>query len=472
MRVILINPGIDLKKFGSYAPLMEPMPCIGLAYLAAVLEKNNIEVIVIDDFVRGSGLKGILKDIEEIKPDIVGISCLTPSAPITFSLAKEIKNYNKNIKVVLGNLHASIFAEDILKNENVDFIVHNEGEISFLNLVLSLQNKKNFSEIKGISYKDNGNIFHNPSQPLIEKLDELPFPAWHLFPHKSYGFLPFVDIYKPGLSILGSRGCPYRCTFCCLGYMGVKYRTRDAGKIVDEFEYLIERFKVRQVSFVDAIFPLTKSQGEKFCNEMIKRKINKKVVWTVETRVDLIEEELLKIMKEAGCRRIIFGIESGVPELLKRINKNYTPEDVKKAVDMCRKAGIETVGLFMIGLPGEDEKMTFQTINFAKRLNLDFAKFAITVPLPGSKIYYDLKKEGKLERADWENFTTFNPDPKKLVIATEKISPERLIELQRIAHKEFYFRIKIILRHLFKIRTITWKYLILGVYSLLRRKIL
>jgi radical SAM superfamily enzyme YgiQ (UPF0313 family) len=175
-------------------------------------------------------------------------------------------------------------------------------------------------------------------------------------------------------------------------------------------------------------------------------------------------------MKEAGCRRIIFGIESGVPELLKKINKNYTLEDVKRAVEISEKVGIQTVGLFMIGLPDEDEKMTYQTINFAKSLKLDFAKFAITVPFPGSKIYYDLKQKGKLNRTDWENFTTFNPDPKKLVVSTDKISPERLIELQRIAHRKFYFRIRVIFKQIFKIRTISLKYLILGIFSLLKRK--
>lgn len=470
MKVVLINPGIDLRKFGRYAKLMEPMPCIGLAYLAAILEKNNIDVKVIDDFVLQMGIKGILEEVKKIKPEIAGISCLTPSAPITFSLAREIKMQDKNITIILGNLHASIFADEILKKEDVDFIVHNEGEYTLLNLLLNLQNKKNFSEVNGISYKNNGEIVNTPLQPLIEDLDSLPYPAWHLFPHKSYGFLPFVDIYKPVLSVLGSRGCPYRCTFCSLGYMGVKYRMRNVKKIVDEFEYLNDRFKVKQIGFVDPIFPMIKSQGEEFCKEMIKRGLNKKIVWTTETRVDLVDEELLKLMKEAGCRRILYGIESGVEELLSNINKNYTLQEVRRAIDTSKKAKLETVGLFMIGLPGEDEKMTYQTINFARSLDLDFAKFAITVPLPGSKIYQDLKNAGKLNRQDWENFVTFNPNPKELVSATNKIEPEKLIQLQRIAHRKFYLQPRIIFRQIFRIKTVSLKYLLYGIYSLFSGK--
>lgn len=468
MKVLLINPFFEAKKFGRFRRFMEPMPCLGLAYIAAVLEKSNVEVEVIDDFVMRLGPTGILKIIKEKQFDIVGISCLTPSAPLVFSIAKEIKRLSKEIYVVLGNIHATIFAEDILKNEAVDVIVHGEGEYAIQEVVKAILDKKDFSQIKGISFKLNGSTIKTPLRESLHNLDELPYPAWHLFPFDRYGFLPFMDVKKPGLSILGSRGCIYHCTFCSLPNIGGEYRERSPKKIVDEFEYLIGRFPIKQISFVDPIFPLTKKFGLDFCEEMIKRKISNKIVWTCETRVDRVDKELLKAMKCAGCGRILYGLESGVQRSLDNINKNFTVNDIKDTLKHTRKAGIQTAGVFMLGLPGETKKMARQTIDFSKRIDLDFAKFAIAVPFPGSQLYDDLLRNGKLKRRDWENFVTFNTNPKELVYIPGGMNPEELINIQRRAHLEFYFRLKIIIRLLCKIRTVSMKYLFLGFLSLLR----
>ena len=276
-----------------------------------------------------------------------------------------------------------------------------------------------------------------------------------------------MDVKKPGLSILGSRGCPYRCTFCSLPNIGSKYRERDPKKIVDEFEYLINNFPIKQISFVDPVFPLSKKTGLEFCEELIRRKLNDKLVWTCETRVDIVDKELLKKMRQAGCKRILFGLESGVQESLNNVNKNFTLDDIRENIKYTKEAGIQTTGLFMIGLPGETKEMIRKTIDFAKEIDLDFAKFAITVPFPGSKIYEDLTERGELNRRDWENFVTFNPDPQELVYIPGKVKPEELINMQRKAHLEFYLRPKIIFGQLFKKRTLAMKYLYRGLFSLL-----
>lgn len=300
-------------------------------------------------------------------------------------------------------------------------------------------------------------------------LDSLPFPAWHLFPYKKYGLLPFADIKKPILTVLSSRGCPFECTYCSLRYFGRRYRKRKPERVVDEIEYLIDRFSVKQFGFVDGIFPLDKEHCLEFCKEMVKRGVNRKVVWTTETRADLLDRDLLEGMKEAGLRRIIFGIESGVEELLKNVKKFQNLNKVRETVRLCKKMGIETIGLFMLGLPGEKREDTLKTISFAIDLDLDFAKFAITVPFPGSELYDGMVKSGKLCRNDWENFTTFNPDPEKLVKCTDFISSEELLFLQKKASRDFYLRSKMILRQLLKIRTVTPSYILKGIKSLLSR---
>ncbi len=447
---------------------MEPLPCLGLAYIAAVLEKNNIDVEIIDDFVFGLGELRILNMIKEKKIDIVGISCLTSSAPVAFSLIRKIKEYNGNILTVLGNIHASVFAEDILRtNEAVDVIVHGEGEYTMLELVRAWEENIDFTNIDDISFKRDGQVIRTKPRALLEDLDELPYPSWHLLPFKKYGLLLFADINKPALTISGSRGCPYNCIFCSVAQISRKYRKRRAEKIVNEVEHLISNFGVKQIGFIDPTFSLFREDGLEFCEEMIKRDLNKKVVWICETRVDKVDRELLRAMAMAGCKRILYGIESGRQKGIDNIKKNFSLDIVRQAIHNTKKEGIQTVGLFMLGLPGDTKESIKKTIQFAKEIDLDFAKFAITVPFPGTKLYEDLSGSGKLKRHDWENFLTFNSNPKDLVYVPGELTAEELINLQHRAHFEFYLRTKIIFRYLFKIRTISMKDLFCGLLNLL-----
>jgi len=465
MKVLLINPSLDIEKiFGKFGKFMEPMPCIGLAYIAAMLEKNNIDVRVIDDFALRKGLKHILEVIKEYKPDVVGISCLTPAYPSVQKIAEEIKKYDKSIKIVLGNLHATLFADDILKNRVADFVVHGEGEYTTLNLVKALEKGGEIKNVKGISFLEGGQFVKTENAPFIENLNDLPIPAWHLFPYKKYGLFPIATIKRPILTVLGSRGCPHRCTFCALEYMGKKYRKRSPKNIADEIEFLMENFSVKQIGFVDQSFPFLKDHAMEFCDEMIGRGLNKKVIWTSETRVDSVDKELLQKMKEAGCRRIMYGIESGVQELLDRIKKNFKLEDVRRAVRESKEAGLETVGFFMLGLPGENMEMTRQTIDFAKSLDLDFAKFAITIPLPGSEIFENKIKEGKLKPSNWEAFSTLDPKTSDVTCISEGMSREEMIKTLNRATFEFYVRPKTIFNLLLKVRTVELKYFLYAAY--------
>ncbi|MGB9599738.1 MAG: B12-binding domain-containing radical SAM protein, partial [Myxococcota bacterium] len=299
-------------------------------------------------------------------------------------------------------------------------------------------------------------------------LDDLPFPAWQLFPYKEYGMLPFADIAKPTLSISGSRGCPYRCTYCSLDYMGKIYRKRSPASIADEFEYLYKNFNVRQIGFIDPIFPFDEEHTTLLCEELIRRGINKKVVWISETRPDRLNQKLLNLMYRSGARRLLFGIESGSQRVLNSINKRLDLSLTKEMIQIAHKENIHIVGLFMIGLPDETEDEIEETIRFSIESDVDFAKFAITVPFPGSQLYDQLIAKGKLNRRDWENFTTFNPDPSTMVISTDTISAERLLKLQKIATRRFYLRPKMIIRHLFKIRTITPRNLLYGIYAMMK----
>lgn len=467
MKILLINPGMNLQKFGKFSRLMEPMPGIGLAYIASILEKDGFPVEVIDDFALHYGIEKIVRKARQIQPALVGISCLTPSASYVFKLAQTLKQNFPDANIALGNVHASYFADELLR-QGIDVIIHGEGELPMLNLARAIRDSQTWDGLESISYKlKNGEIRRNKKHIPLSDLDVLSFPAWHLFPVEKYGLFPFADIKKPILTVLGSRGCPYQCSFCSVTYWGNKYRKRKPEKVVDEIEYLIDRFKIRQFGFVDAIFPLNKNDGLDFCREMVNRKASQKVIWTTETRPDCLDPEIIAALKEAGCRRLIFGIESGHQDTLNRIGKAAKIETTKIIIKQVQAAGLETIGLFMIGLPGESSESITRTINYATELDLDFAKFAIFVPFPGSRAYEDLRKTG-WDRRDWENFSTFNPDPADLVYVPPGLSGQTLIELQKKAHRKFYFRLRMILRQFFRIRTIPLRDIVRGVYALLR----
>ena len=463
MRVLLVNPAMKMETFGKFKGLLEPMPVIGLAYIAAVLEQDGHEVRAIDQFANQMSIDQMMGELGRFRPEVLGVSMLTPSAPVAEAIAARARELLPGITVVAGNVHADIFYETILRSSEIDFVVHGEGEYTMRDLVRALEGgASDFSDIDGISYLDQGAVFKTPDRPVIADLDALPYPAWYLFPYNRYGMLPFADLAKPSLSMTGSRGCPYRCEFCSLLYTGSNYRKRDPIKVVDEFEWLHERFGVRQVGFVDPIFPLNKDILFEFCEEVMRRDLHKKVVWLSETRVDRLDRESLAIMRASGCRRILLGLESGVDLLLENVNKTFTTETTRKAVTMAREAGIETVGLFMIGLPGETAELSRQTIDFAKSLDIDFAKFAITVPFPGSQMFEDLHREGRMDRDDWENWTTFQPDPDKMVFVPRDVTNEELIRLQKAGTREFYLRPRTIWRHAVEIRTIAPRQLFHG----------
>lgn len=467
MRILLINPPINPKKFGRVHILMEPMPCIGLAYIAAVLEKQGHYVRIIDNYVWKYSIKRLLKEIQKIAPDMVGVSVLTPSANFSLELANKIKQYNKNIILIAGNVHPTQFPEEFLKPQHFDVVVKGEGEDTIVELVSTVEQKRNLNTVKGISYLQDGKIFHNEMRPIIKNLDSLPFPAWHLFPYKKYGLFPFADIKRPILTVLATRGCPFNCKYCSLGYMDKTYRKRSAKNIVNEIEHLIKRYGVNQVGFVDPVFPLQEKYAVEVCDEMICRGINKKIVWTTETKIDILNENLIKKLKEAGCRRMIFGLESGSEETLRKIGKEVDFAKVKEVMILLKKYGIETIGLFMIGFPGETEELIKKTFKYARVIGVDFAKFAMTVPFPGSELYETLKKENKIRTSNWDDYTTFNPRPENISYVPDGMTAKQLLSLQKKGTIDFYFRPEMIIRQLFKIRTVKLSMLLKGLYFLM-----
>ena len=466
MRILLINPAMNMNKLGRFAELLEPMPPTGIAYIAGALVAAGFHTRFVDMFAEKLSADQIMERVKRFNPDLVGMTVLTPSAPTCEKLSKMIKAISPHTRIVWGGVHADVFAKDILRSGVVDYVVHHDGEETVVELAQAIEGgDTDLSKIAALSWIDGDEPVTNKARTLLRDLDKLAYPAWDLFPYHRYGLLPFADIDKPVLTMTGSRGCPYRCDYCSLLHTGKVYRRRDPMKLVDEYEYLVDRYGVKQIGFVDPIYPLVHKDLLPFCNELVRRKLDQRCVWLSETRADRLDEETCRTMYAGGCRRVLIGIESGVDMLLGNVNKNLTTEKVRWGVGNAKKAGLQVVGLFMIGMPGETPEMTKETIEFAVDLDLDFAKFAVTVPFPGSKLFED-QWQKTLFRDDWENYTTFNPDPDLLIYHPEGYDPELLVKMQSYGLRRFYMRFEQVRRQLTELKTINPKMMLYGIYGM------
>jgi radical SAM superfamily enzyme YgiQ (UPF0313 family) len=455
-----------MQKLGRFAELLEPMPPTGIAYIAGALVAAGHHVRAVDMFAEKLTGAQVIERVRRFRPQLVGMTVLTPSAPNCERMSRMIRAEMPEIRIVWGGVHADVFAKDILRSGAADFVVHHDGEDTVAELAAAIESAEtDLGRIDGLTWMDHGQPVTNKTRALRRDLDSLAYPAWDLFPYHRYGLLPFADVDKPVLTMTGSRGCPYRCDYCSLLHSGKVYRRRDPIRIVDEYEYLVDRYGVRQIGLVDPIFPLMMKDLEPLCRELARRKLDERCVWLSETRADRLDEDTCRLMYAGGCRRVLMGIESGVDMLLGNVNKNLTVEKVRWGVANARKAGLQTVGLFMIGMPGETPAMTRETIEFAVDLDLDFAKFAITVPFPGSKLFED-QWQKTLFRDDWENYTTFNPDADRLVYHPEGYDPELLIKMQQYGLRRFYVRYEQVRRQLVELKTINPKMMLYGLYGM------
>lgn len=456
MKITLLNPPMDFevslgkaKAIAKYTALI-PM---GLAYIASIIRsRENLQVI--DAYAENLSIPQIVDKIMANNSVIVGISCVTPSFPIVCRIAQELKKRNEKLIIVVGGPHPTILPEDSLNEETIDFVVRGEGEATFCELIDMLESKGDLNKINGISFRKNGRVVHTPERSFLKNLDSLPFPAYDLLPVKLYKAPPHWAIKEPVFSLFATRGCPFHCTFCAAELTGKSRRLRSIDNVLSEIKFLVKKYNAKQIMFQDTCFPFERKYAFDFCNEMINSDLSKAVVWTTSTRVDLVDQELLDKMHESGCRVLNFGLESGNQRILDRIRKGFKLEKAYEATKMARKAGIKNFATFMLGLPGDTYESCIDTINLAKKLDLDYAQFYMTVPYPGSAIYAEAIKEGKIKTKDWERYITLvSMTETEPTYIPDDMNASQLRLLQKKAYREFYFRPKLIWKHILNIKT-------------------
>lgn len=421
--VILIYP--------SYAWPNKSHP-LGLAYIASILEKDGFAVRVIDMDPMGINLSMLKEEISRNKPEIVGISFMTPQYNHVVKILKLVKEIDSNAKTVAGGPHVSALPQEMLDIPELDFVVVGEGENTMRELVATLSGRGNLKieDIKGIGFIKNYKYILNEPRELISDLDAIPFPAWHLLPMDKYSVANLGGRRNlPVYPLLSSRGCPNQCIFCSSHVVFQrKFRQRTAENIIAEIECLNKEYGATQFDFVDDTVTVNKKRMELLCDYFISSR--KEYLWMCNSRVNTITKELLIKMYEAGCRRIDFGVESANTDILKNIKKRITLEQVINAHHWAKQAGMIVSSFFMVGNLGETEEHIRRTAEFIDKLETDYASATISTPFPGTELYAIADSKGWIQERDWSKYdtTAFISNDYKPVATNDMMDREQLLK--------------------------------------------
>ena len=443
MKILLIHPQW-LETYGNYKAAAKQgvfYPPLGIMYIGTLLKQKNHDIRLIDAEAEGKTINEILQFLKEFKPDLVGITSTTPIYHKAKELAQKIKEA-MNIPIVIGGAHACVMREKTLEDcQYFDYVVYGEGEITALELIEALEGKKKLKDIRGLVYREKGKIIKNSQREFIKDLNSLPIPDRSLIKNEKYMWsAPGKGIVKTA-SIMASRGCPFHCLYCSQrNVFGETLRYRSADNILKEIEEIVNKYGINHLTFLDDNLTINRKLMIDMSNQIIERGI--KITFEGSTRANLVDEELLKKLKEAGLRRISFGIESGNQRILEVIKKGVTLEEIRNAYKIAKKTGLETRGSAMIGLPTETRKEVMDTLNFIKSLDdCDQIYLNITTPYPGTELSRMAEQgEGgiKLLSKDYSEYKRYGGP----VIEVNDLKRKDLIKLQKKGFLMFYLKPK------------------------------
>lgn len=433
-KIVLLSP--PSRSINHYRPP------VALLYLAGFLEKNGIDIdiidIILENQIRNQDFftnfhqhlpnieSSILNQIKQLNPDIVGITCYTPEFFEVLSLAKEIKKINPGIKIIVGGIHPTFYPQDfIYDNSPFDFAVQGEGEITLLDLIKKIEKKEAWKNIGSIAYYDYyaKKMVITPKRPLHENLDDLAVPAYHKINMEYYtNANPYAirGIFTRCAYILSSRGCPSSCTFCVANkirlFSGSKIctRLRTPHHLFREIKFLKDKYRVDSFWFIDDLFTLNKKHVREFCNLLIKSKMG--MIWGCSSKVTTVDYETLKIMKQAGCAQIDFGVERGSDKALMFIKKGITIEIIKRVFADCHRLRIRTFANMLVNLPEETEKDLDDILTLLDDIKATIVSINVFTPYPGTEIF-DTIITG-ITKKDYPNLMSdatvlINKEPKK-----------------------------------------------------------
>lgn len=406
MRVAIVAPPYPLEE--------APAPPLGVAYVAAAFEAAGAEVRIFDYIVSRYTPEKLRAQIDSFRPDVLGATSVTLNFPSAAEIVSEAKRHRPSLITLMGGPHVSFSAERTLyEYPGIDLIVAGEGELTIAELMTVGMNREKWGEIRGLVFRRGGHVVINEPQPFIDNLDTLPLPARHLLPLSRYQALGY------SISIITSRGCPYSCIFCQGRRMvGNRVRLRNPLLVVDEIEEILS-YGIDRINVADDLFVSSNGKVKEVCDEIIRRGL--RFGWSAFARVNTVDLETLKLMREAGCDSVSFGVESGNPEMLKRIRKGITRDQVRHAVGLCREVGIIAHTSFIVGLPGETSETLRETGEFAAGLGSLYGYHFLT-PFPGTTVREEVSKyDLEILTDDWTRY-----DANSAIVRTSALSPEEM----------------------------------------------
>ena len=421
MKILLIQP--PPRKIVTEEIIVPPL---GISYLAAVSEKSGHTVSVIDAFAEGLDINSLEERVKKIAPDLIGMTGMTPVIDNAIKTARVCRRYVKYI--VIGGPHVSVARKKIFEQfPDIDYAIQGEGEISFLSLLNAIERNTDTNNISGLITKE----FENPPAQFINNLDGLPFPARHLLLNEKYRY-----ILSRGriTTMFTSRGCPYHCIFCDKAVFGSRWRGRSASNVLDEIEHIVKDLNIKSIIFYDDLFTFKRERVKEICQGILDRRLE--IEWKCEGRVNMVDEDTLKMMKIAGCSMIAYGVESGNQKGLDYLNKGIKVEQIRRAFELTRKVGIKPMAYFILGIPVETYEDELKTIDFAKEIRPAYAQFSILSPTPGTKLYDDAIRMGWYREVDALN--PMDKDIKRPSMINENWDEDKLNRILREAHRRFY----------------------------------
>jgi anaerobic magnesium-protoporphyrin IX monomethyl ester cyclase len=465
MRVLVANPPWPGPGYGARSDVRWPHKRsdkyieypIYLSYTVAVVEKAGFEMSFIDAIMDELSIEEFAQRVHDLGPRLALIETSTPSIEFDLETAAAVKNLSPGTFVALLGSHVTYFDREIIaENPAVDAVLRGEFEYTAADLARALDNGgaslpgsgHSLSGVLGLTYRDaDGDPRRNPDRPLFEPLDQMPFPARHIIKGNGYR----AGIYSGGYptAMISSRGCPYRCTFCLWPdtMYGHKFRARSAENVVDEIEQAVHTYGHDEIYFDDDTFTIDRQRVMDITRLMRERGVDKEAEWIAQCRVDTVDREMLEAMKAANCGYILFGVESGSSQMLKKMKKGITPDKVRAAFKLTREVGIKTQAFFLFGIPGETQETIRETIGFAKELGASSTQFAVAIPHPGTALYEECKANGWLTSEIWADYTA-----ESSLIETPWLAADEVEQARVRAYREYYYRPRFIFGEALKVR--------------------
>lgn len=451
--ILFIIPPFKYRRLDAAAPLC---PRLGIISLAGILEKEGFKVKIIDAAALRLTLDEIRQQVIKDKPSVVGVTAVTAEFPQALQITRIVKGIDKRIITIMGGPHVSVMPESV-RQETIDYGVIGEAEVTIVELINFLLSGKGLKEsILGLVFKLDSTILHfTGERPLIDNLDILPMPAYHLLPMDRYRNYAMFDDGRKFCTVITSRGCPFACTFCTSSRIfGRRWRGMTPPRMLKEIEFLYLKYGIRHLYFQDDEFTLNYKRTEEFCNLLREKRMD--LHWGCLARADNLDEHLVEIMANSGCKEVALGLEFGYQEGLERINKRITLAQSRKSVALLNKYKIFIGASFLMGFPWENKEQICKTVAFARSIKADMYYFQVLVPYPGTAIYEQMKEEGLIISNDWSRYVQHAIAGTDPVIRTRYLNNKELKMLNKSAFRKVFFRPLFLLRKITGIKNLRY----------------